>query len=98
MARIDCYLCEHYSERRGYCRLDCRRASNANGAEVDNCDDVYFCGDYSVFKCEQCGKEFKLQDHYCGACECPNCGEWYNLCGQHLNPPEQWEEPIDYDY
>lgn len=44
----------------------------------------------------RCGKRIELFDEYMGACQCPNCGQWYNLFGQELNPPEQWEE--DYDY
>lgn len=45
-----------------------------------------------------CGEKIELYDEYMGACQCPKCGQWYNLFGQRLNPPEQWEEPIDYDY
>lgn len=40
----------------------------------------------------QCGNEIELYDEYMGACECPHCGQWYNLFGQRLNPPEYWEE------
>ena len=39
-----------------------------------------------------CGEKVFLQDEYMGACQCPNCGQWYNLCGQELLPPEEWEE------
>lgn len=39
-----------------------------------------------------CGCEVWLIDQYCGACQCPDCGRWYNLFGQELMPPEQWEE------
>lgn len=46
--------------------------------------------------CDKCGKEVSLIDSYCGATEC-ECGEWYNMCGQHLNPPEMWQEEIDYE-
>ena len=41
-----------------------------------------------------CGQEVELWDSYCSACECEKCGQWYNLSGQMLVPPEQWEEPI----
>lgn len=27
-----------------------------------------------------------------GACEWPTCGQWYNLFGQKLLPPDRWEE------
>lgn len=39
----------------------------------------------------RCGKEIELYDHYCGACQCPHCGQWYNLFGQELLPPSEWE-------
>jgi hypothetical protein len=48
----------------------------------------------SVGICDKCGKEVELTDQYCGACQC-ECGEWYNMFGQHLKPPENWEEPIE---
>ena len=41
-------------------------------------------------KCS-CGREVFLWDQYMGACEC-ECGRWYNLFGQELLPPEEWEE------
>ena len=40
----------------------------------------------------KCGEVVELVNEYMGACECPNCGQWYNLFGQELLPPEQWEE------
>ena len=39
----------------------------------------------------RCGAEIQLWDQYYGACSCENCGRWYNLFGQSLLPPEQWE-------
>ena len=39
-----------------------------------------------------CGQEVILEDRYYGACQCDNCGRWYNLYGQELLPPEYWEE------
>ena len=39
-----------------------------------------------------CGAEVELYDQYMGACECPNCGRWYNLFGQSLVPPNQWSQ------
>lgn len=38
----------------------------------------------------KCGAEVPLMDQYMGACECPGCGQWYNLSGQELLPPEEW--------
>ena len=37
-----------------------------------------------------CGETVYLVDEYMGACECPNCGQWYNLAGQELLPPDKW--------
>lgn len=38
----------------------------------------------------ECGAEFPMFNEYMGACECPGCGQWYNLFGQELLPPDQW--------
>lgn len=46
-----------------------------------------------------CGTEVELYDQYYAACQCPNCGRWYNLFGQELLPPEQWEtDPSEEEY
>ena len=46
-----------------------------------------------------CGEEVSLWDQYYGACECPKCGRWYNLFGQELVPPGQWEtDPSEEEY
>ncbi len=46
-----------------------------------------------------CGEEVELYDQYCGACQCPKCGQWYNLFGQSLVPPEYWEhDPAEEEY
>lgn len=45
----------------------------------------------AIGKCH-CGEEFELISQYMGACECPNCGQWYNVFGQELLPPDQWNE------
>jgi hypothetical protein len=45
----------------------------------------------AVGRC-RCGEHVTLQNEYMGACQCPKCGQWYNLFGQELLPPEQWEE------
>ena len=39
----------------------------------------------------RCGETVELINEYCGACSCKKCGKWYNLFGQELLPPEQWE-------
>lgn len=39
-----------------------------------------------------CGEKVNLTDDYMGACQCPNCGQWYNLFGDELLPPDAWEE------
>jgi len=44
-----------------------------------------------------CGEEVWLENQYHGACQCPNCGQWYNMFGWKLNPPSEWLEPIDPD-
>ena len=46
-------------------------------------------------KCK-CGRTVYLENQYMGACEC-ECGQWYNLFGQELLPPDQWED-TGYDY
>ncbi len=40
----------------------------------------------------RCGTVIELYDQYLGACECPNCGQWYNIMGQELIPPQYWED------
>lgn len=46
----------------------------------------------------KCGREVYLVDEYYGACGC-ECGRWYNLFGQEILPPDQWEEdPSDEEY
>lgn len=39
-----------------------------------------------------CGNEVELYNQYLGACECEQCGKWYNLFGQELLPPTAWNE------
>ena len=39
-----------------------------------------------------CGQHVELFNQYMGACQCPNCGQWYNVFGEELLPPDQWEE------
>lgn len=46
----------------------------------------------------RCGERIELWNEYYGACQCPKCGKWYNLFGQELNPPKDWEEDDDEAY
>ncbi len=39
-----------------------------------------------------CGATVVLENQYCGACQCPQCGHWYNLFGESILPPERWVE------
>lgn len=39
-----------------------------------------------------CGAHVLLEDQYMGACQCDNCGQWYNIYGQALIDPEYWED------
>lgn len=39
-----------------------------------------------------CGERVYLANEYMGACQCPRCGQWYNLFGQELVSPENWDE------
>ena len=47
-----------------------------------------------------CGNRIELYDEYLGACECPHCGQWWNLFGQELKKPERWNDygELDYEY
>lgn len=42
-----------------------------------------------------CGERVELVNEYRGACQCPKCGQWYNLFGQELLSPEEWEMDDD---
>lgn len=39
-----------------------------------------------------CGESVELYNQYMGTCQCPRCGQWYNLFGQKLLPPEEWDD------
>lgn len=76
----------------------------ANYERVTNDDRLKYLGiiqnDHSWVEpaigiCDSCGSDVVLISQYCGATSCDKCGAWYNLSGQRLNPPEQWQEPID---
>lgn len=43
-----------------------------------------------------CGMTVVFVNQYQGACECPRCGKWYNIFGQEVLPPDQWDEGNDY--
>ena len=44
-----------------------------------------------------CGERVYLFNEYMGACQCGKCGQWYNLFGEELLPPSEWED-LDYAY
>ena len=44
-----------------------------------------------------CGTRIELTDEYYAACQCPTCGQWWNLSGQELRPPCEWEEELEPD-
>lgn len=43
-----------------------------------------------------CGERIYLRNKYLGACACPNCGQWWNMFGQELNPVETWSKGEDW--
>ena len=43
-----------------------------------------------------CGQQMELVNEYMGACECPKCGQWYNLFGQELKNPSTWSDGDDW--
>lgn len=45
----------------------------------------------AITSCD-CGANFPLVNEYHGACECPECGQWYNLFGQKLESPQIWNK------
>lgn len=47
--------------------------------------------DPAIMECD-CGANFTLVNEYHGACECPDCGQWYNLFGQKLENPQIWNK------
>lgn len=42
-------------------------------------------------KC-RCGETVYLTNDYLGSCECPKCGQWYNVWGQELLSPDRWND------
>ena len=49
-----------------------------------------------TIKCD-CGEEFELNDMYYGSCDCPKCGQWYNLFGQKTLSPDEYRDHDDFD-
>ena len=43
-----------------------------------------------------CGQKMELINEYMGACECPRCGQWYNIWGQELKNPDTWSNGDDW--
>lgn len=55
-----------------------------------------------IGRCD-CGTEFPLMSlsggRYAGTCSCPNCDQYYNIFGQKLKNPEEWDDEDEYgDY
>ena len=46
-------------------------------------------------KCN-CGRRINLTNDYLGACECPHCGQWWNLFGEELKPMRTWKNGDDW--
>ena len=44
--------------------------------------------------CSHCGHKVYLENQYMGACQCPCCDQWYNLFGEEILPPGQWDENL----
>ena len=44
----------------------------------------------------ECGKRIELFNQYMGGCECPYCGQWWNIWGQKLNNPKTWSAGDDW--
>ena len=61
---------------------------------IQECTRTYM--EPAVGKCF-CGRGVVLSGHYHGASDC-ECGRWYGMNGEEMVPPDQWQEPIDYDY
>jgi hypothetical protein len=47
-----------------------------------------------------CGKKIELYAQYMGACECPHCGQWWNVFGQELKDVSRWNDygEMDVEY
>lgn len=45
-----------------------------------------------------CGETIQLVDQYYGACQCDRCRQWYNLYGDEILPPDEWEENLEEDW
>lgn len=44
----------------------------------------------ALLQCD-CGEKFRLYNTYMGASQCPECGLWYNMFGEELKEPSEWE-------
>lgn len=43
-----------------------------------------------------CGKRIELFNECLGGCECPYCGQWWNIWGQALKNPYEWSDGDDW--
>ena len=72
-----------------YCKAHPEKWTGRNGEVIT----VYSRERYGI--CPYCGHKISFcGSGYMGAYEC-TCGQWYNLFGQELLPPEDWDEPIE---
>lgn len=53
------------------------------------------CRHERTIKCD-CGYEFEFFNEYYGTCGCPECNRWYNLFGQSVKAPNEYD--IDSEY
>ena len=51
---------------------------------------------YPVIRCD-CGESFELRNEFYATCECPGCGQWYNLFGQKTLSPDEYRDHEDFD-
>ena len=58
---------------------------------------AWYCTEPAHALCK-CGTEILLEDDYMGACQCPSCGQWYNLFGEEVKDPDKWEDDSDDEY
>jgi len=72
--------------------LACVSGSKSNLIDQGVVQIEYEVVEPAVGICNKCGAEVVLESHYCGACKCSKCGQWYNVFGQALNRPSEWKD------
>ena len=82
---------EAIQESLAYCKAHPEKWTGRNGKVVT----LISHERYGI--CPYCGHKINFcGSGYMGAFECA-CGQWYNMFGQELNPPEDWEESLEED-